>query len=492
MGTELMENGGGLLSPHHHHHHNHPHHFNHPLHAPPTTGPPPPGGYFGPDYTDFQSGGELIQTGSPNLLCSALPNHWRSNKSLPVAFKVVALDEVEDGTLVTVKAGNDENYCGELRNCTSIMKNHIAKFNDLRFVGRSGRGKSFSLTIIIQSRPVIIASYSKAIKVTVDGPREPRTKSMFHFPGHGGLFGPLLHQGGWFDPAAAYMAYNWEFLRRQEAAVVAAAAAAAQHQQQIPSFSKIHSTPSALSSAGSPTSTTSGSGGPRVLSPSNHERALQGLPSHPHPSQNPEFSQFLPHPASGVMRGPHPLPLQGPPGPGGMGLPPSPHLQIAIPPVPPQLLTPPTPPTHHPLLSTHHHHLSVNHNNNNFTSNNNNENTNNNNNHRNSSGSTRSSSSSTSSSSSIISLSTNDNNNGDDEGPIIRINGKKLGLSSSSSSSTTSSSSSATTVIKVEQTSPQKSAFQQVKPKDIHSGGIGPTPTSTVTSSVPKGVWRPY
>ncbi|ODM96064.1 Segmentation protein Runt, partial [Orchesella cincta] len=181
MGTELMENGGGLLSPHHHHHH-HPHHLNHPLHAPPTTGPPPPGGYFGPDYTDFQSGGELIQTGSPNLLCSALPNHWRSNKSLPVAFKVVALDEIEDGTLVTVKAGNDENYCGELRNCTSIMKNHIAKFNDLRFVGRSGRGKSFSLTIIIQSRPVIIASYSKAIKVTVDGPREPRTKSSTPLP----------------------------------------------------------------------------------------------------------------------------------------------------------------------------------------------------------------------------------------------------------------------------------------------------------------------
>ena len=31
---------------------------------------------------------ELIKTGSPNLLCSALPTHWRSNKTLPVAFKV--------------------------------------------------------------------------------------------------------------------------------------------------------------------------------------------------------------------------------------------------------------------------------------------------------------------------------------------------------------------------------------------------------------------
>lgn len=120
--------------------------------------------------------GELAQTGSPSILCSALPNHWRSNKSLPGAFKVIALDDVPDGTLVTIKCGNDENYCGELRNSTAIMKNQVAKFNDLRFVGRSGRGKSFSLTITIATYPVQIASYTKAIKVTVDGPREPRSK----------------------------------------------------------------------------------------------------------------------------------------------------------------------------------------------------------------------------------------------------------------------------------------------------------------------------
>ena len=32
--------------------------------------------------------GELVKTGSPGFLCSALPTHWRSNKTLPVAFKV--------------------------------------------------------------------------------------------------------------------------------------------------------------------------------------------------------------------------------------------------------------------------------------------------------------------------------------------------------------------------------------------------------------------
>ncbi|EGI62835.1 Protein lozenge [Acromyrmex echinatior] len=84
--------------------------------------------------------GELVRTGCPHVVCTVLPSHWRSNKTLPVAFKVVALGEVGDGTLVTVRAGNDENCCAELRNSTALMKNQVAKFNDLRFVGRSGRG----------------------------------------------------------------------------------------------------------------------------------------------------------------------------------------------------------------------------------------------------------------------------------------------------------------------------------------------------------------
>ncbi|KAI5711498.1 hypothetical protein M8J75_000860 [Diaphorina citri] len=133
--------------------------------------------------------GELTRTGCPHVVCTVLPTHWRSNKTLPVAFKVVALGDVMDGTIVTIRAGNDENYCGELRNCTAVMKNQVAKFNDLRFVGRSGRGKSFTLSIIVNSCPPQIATYNKAIKVTVDGPREPRSKtrhSSFH-PFH---FGP--------------------------------------------------------------------------------------------------------------------------------------------------------------------------------------------------------------------------------------------------------------------------------------------------------------
>ncbi|XP_054114910.1 runt-related transcription factor 3 isoform X2 [Callithrix jacchus] len=84
--------------------------------------------------------GELVRTDSPNFLCSVLPSHWRCNKTLPVAFKVVAMGDVPDGTVVTVMAGNDENYSAELRNASAVMKNQVARFNDLRFVGRSGRG----------------------------------------------------------------------------------------------------------------------------------------------------------------------------------------------------------------------------------------------------------------------------------------------------------------------------------------------------------------
>ncbi|KAF3857318.1 hypothetical protein F7725_009177 [Dissostichus mawsoni] len=118
--------------------------------------------------------GELVKTDSPNFLCSVLPTHWRCNKTLPIAFKVVALGDTPDGTLVTVMAGNDENFSAELRNATAALKNQVARFNDLRFVGRSGRGKSFTLTITVFTNPPQVATYQRAIKITVDGPREPR------------------------------------------------------------------------------------------------------------------------------------------------------------------------------------------------------------------------------------------------------------------------------------------------------------------------------
>lgn len=54
---------------------------------------------------------------------------------------MVALTDVKDGTKVIIQAGNDENHCADLRNSIAVMKGGVAKFTDLRFVGRSGRGK---------------------------------------------------------------------------------------------------------------------------------------------------------------------------------------------------------------------------------------------------------------------------------------------------------------------------------------------------------------
>ena len=92
------------------------------------------------------TGVELVHTGSPNIVCSALPAHWRSNKSLPQPFRVISLTPISDDTRVTLAAGNDENCAAELRNAVGYFKHQVARFNDLRFIGRSGRGSSFIFT----------------------------------------------------------------------------------------------------------------------------------------------------------------------------------------------------------------------------------------------------------------------------------------------------------------------------------------------------------
>ncbi|CAI5438999.1 unnamed protein product [Caenorhabditis angaria] len=116
----------------------------------------------------------LEKSSSPNILYSQLPKHWRSNKSFQDQFIVVLLTPVPDNTEVSIWAGNDEAPCGEIRNEKARVHRQIAKFNDLRFVGRSGRGRRFHLTIVIHSNPMMVATAKNVIKVTVDGPREAR------------------------------------------------------------------------------------------------------------------------------------------------------------------------------------------------------------------------------------------------------------------------------------------------------------------------------
>ena len=73
-------------------------------------------------------------------------------------MQVVCLSDIEDGTLVSLSAGNDENYGAELRNNHAHLAEGVAKFTDLRFVGRSGRGKSFNLIITIHTSPVQVGT----------------------------------------------------------------------------------------------------------------------------------------------------------------------------------------------------------------------------------------------------------------------------------------------------------------------------------------------
>ncbi|GMR58790.1 hypothetical protein PMAYCL1PPCAC_28985 [Pristionchus mayeri] len=119
---------------------------------------------------------KYFPTDSPYIVCNELPPHWRSNKSLGYPFLVLILLPVPDGTQVTISAGNETNSNGEVRNGTALIRKQIAKFPDLRFVGKSGRGKNFHVTISVHSSPMHIATISRAIKVTVDGPRAARRK----------------------------------------------------------------------------------------------------------------------------------------------------------------------------------------------------------------------------------------------------------------------------------------------------------------------------
>lgn len=68
--------------------------------------------------------------------------HFRSNKSLPAQFVVLVLHPVADGTKVSVAAGNEENNTADVKNNVAEFSAQMARFSDLRFVGKSGRGKS--------------------------------------------------------------------------------------------------------------------------------------------------------------------------------------------------------------------------------------------------------------------------------------------------------------------------------------------------------------
>lgn len=121
---------------------------------------------------------EIYQTGNPDVRCTKLPEFIRAKMYLGAAFYVYFENGVvPDGTQVAIRAGNSFNGNAELKNNHSFVQNGVAEFKDLRFLGRSGRGKKFNVYIVAKTHPELVFDYPNAIKVTVDGPRPPRSSN---------------------------------------------------------------------------------------------------------------------------------------------------------------------------------------------------------------------------------------------------------------------------------------------------------------------------
>jgi hypothetical protein len=88
---------------------------------------------------------EITATNHPLVYCSKLPEFWRARKYLGGPFCVYfnASLSIPNGCLVTLSASSYRNRDAELVNFRSIVFNNIATFQDLRFIGKSGRGIYF-------------------------------------------------------------------------------------------------------------------------------------------------------------------------------------------------------------------------------------------------------------------------------------------------------------------------------------------------------------
>lgn len=127
------------------------------------------------ENADHDDNHEIYQTDNPAVKCTKLPEFIRAKKQLDTPFCVyVSAGYVPDGTRLVVMAGNLKNPCAELRNNVARVWNNVARFDDLRFLGKSGRGTRFNVYMRFETEPSREAVYWNAIKVTVDGPRPPR------------------------------------------------------------------------------------------------------------------------------------------------------------------------------------------------------------------------------------------------------------------------------------------------------------------------------
>lgn len=82
----------------------------------------------------------IQQTENKNICVDKLPEFSRANKYIGEYNVYVKDNEVPDGTRCTIYAYSVKTGQGELKNNVSVVKDGIAKFDDIRFIGKSGRG----------------------------------------------------------------------------------------------------------------------------------------------------------------------------------------------------------------------------------------------------------------------------------------------------------------------------------------------------------------
>lgn len=88
-----------------------------------------------PDYMS-----EMTDTSNPFITCTQLSLNQRENSRLPKKFQVVTTRPIPNGTTAILRATNNVVPFAVLRNNTAIFEKNCAKFDDLRFASKSGRG----------------------------------------------------------------------------------------------------------------------------------------------------------------------------------------------------------------------------------------------------------------------------------------------------------------------------------------------------------------
>lgn len=88
---------------------------------------------------DFFELKEFKCTEDPEIFVNCLPKFTRANKFIGTYSVCVVDGRVPDGTMVIIKAFSEKTGWGQMKNNTAVLRDGLACFQDLRFIGKSGR-----------------------------------------------------------------------------------------------------------------------------------------------------------------------------------------------------------------------------------------------------------------------------------------------------------------------------------------------------------------